>query len=596
MMRRSLPLLLALLAFALPLRAEALSLDEVIRLTEVGVSDRIIIRTIEDSGEAFTLTEEDLARLQNAGVSEEVIAVLQGAAEGDREASQDGERDRQGFGSSTGEREPVRTGLPRELRDAMDTHKQRRFLTASLQFFLMLERQKYPEHEVRLTYYLGDSLYQLGYLIPSQEYFKQVVEQGLGTPYYGPALTRLASIAERTGDISTLVRIIDGVDPQDFPERAMDSLYYAAGVRMFDEGNMSKALKFLREVSTSSEVYFKARYFEGVIYNEQGRLKNADNAFKQLVRGTDLSGDLQEIERVRHLALMNLARIRYAIEKPRDAVRFYALMPRTSPHWAQSVYERAYAHFTDEGMENYALGDLLTVASPFFADYEWNPEAEFLQALVFWSLCEYGEVLSVLDGFKGFYGPLRDDLREFVESYDPEIENPRNPAGAYTRLYGAESEEFRRFPAALYNALERSNNFSSQHATVLELQREVDVLNETRRDWRDSELGDALADLLDRRLSSYRKRAGRILLFELQRLTRDLSGLLASEQLLRFEVVNGQYEKYQSALQGELIQVDEAFEIDFATNPERVYWPFNDEFWQDELGFYIYTEKGACKE
>ena len=42
------------------------------------------------------------------------------------------------------------------------------------------------------------------------------------------------------------------------------------------------------------------------------------------------------------------------------------------------------------------------------------------------------------------------------------------------------------------------------------------------------------------------------------------------------------------------VQIEEA--IDFATNPDKVFWPFNDEFWKDELGGYIYTETGSCQE
>jgi hypothetical protein len=34
--------------------------------------------------------------------------------------------------------------------------------------------------------------------------------------------------------------------------------------------------------------------------------------------------------------------------------------------------------------------------------------------------------------------------------------------------------------------------------------------------------------------------------------------------------------------------------LDFATSVEFIYWPFNGEFWEDELGYYRYTEQGSC--
>ncbi len=40
----------------------------------------------------------------------------------------------------------------------------------------------------------------------------------------------------------------------------------------------------------------------------------------------------------------------------------------------------------------------------------------------------------------------------------------------------------------------------------------------------------------------------------------------------------------------------EGIEFDFATNPEVIYWPFNNEYWEDELGYYERVEPGDCKE
>ena len=35
--------------------------------------------------------------------------------------------------------------------------------------------------------------------------------------------------------------------------------------------------------------------------------------------------------------------------------------------------------------------------------------------------------------------------------------------------------------------------------------------------------------------------------------------------------------------------------LNFATSVDFIYWPFNGEFWEDELGYYNYTEQGSCK-
>jgi hypothetical protein len=55
--------------------------------------------------------------------------------------------------------------------------------------------------------------------------------------------------------------------------------------------------------------------------------------------------------------------------------------------------------------------------------------------------------------------------------------------------------------------------------------------------------------------------------------------------------VDYQYKSQNADLGEALDRVD----LDFATAVDFIYWPFNGEFWQDELGYYYYTEQGSCK-
>jgi len=72
---------------------------------------------------------------------------------------------------------------------------------------------------------------------------------------------------------------------------------------------------------------------------------------------------------------------------------------------------------------------------------------------------------------------------------------------------------------------------------------------------------------------------------------------MGQEALIRFEVVSGEYQKYQSRFRNpEAADVNEGVEFAFATHPEVLYWPFNDEYWEDELGYYERDEPGDCKE
>ena len=71
---------------------------------------------------------------------------------------------------------------------------------------------------------------------------------------------------------------------------------------------------------------------------------------------------------------------------------------------------------------------------------------------------------------------------------------------------------------------------------------------------------------------------------------------LSQSQIIGFEVVDAQRLDYEyKASNFEALTDQSKFDVDFATSPDLIYWPFNGEFWADELGYYNYTEQSSCQ-
>jgi len=64
---------------------------------------------------------------------------------------------------------------------------------------------------------------------------------------------------------------------------------------------------------------------------------------------------------------------------------------------------------------------------------------------------------------------------------------------------------------------------------------------------------------------------------------------------IRFEIVDAQRADYKFKMSNPEVESLADRQVDWATSREIVYWPFNGEFWSDELGYYRYTEQGSCK-
>jgi len=212
--------------------ALALSKDDVINMKSVGVPDSIIISTIQSSDAVFNLSAEDIIELKKGGVSDAVIEAMQ-ATSGDisresrrvvdepeptprattredeeedeptprtsRESEDEEEDDMIRGRRRRGDREDDRDErseakalafTPPEIKEAISQYKSKKYLSSSYNLFNILDSRKYPEQNVKIYYYLADSLYKLELYHSAQVYFIKVVSEGAGT-YFAPALTTL---------------------------------------------------------------------------------------------------------------------------------------------------------------------------------------------------------------------------------------------------------------------------------------------------------------------------------------------------------------------------------------------------------------------
>jgi hypothetical protein len=110
-----------------------------------------------------------------------------------------------------------------------------------------------------------------------------------------------------------------------------------------------------------------------------------------------------------------------------------------------------------------------------------------------------------------------------------------------------------------------------------------------------STVGEHLKKVIAEDRRRYKEKAGRALLQEMLEQYRVVDSLLGDFDTLDFEVTDARRGDYMFKLSNP--EVDEVVQkpIDFANSTDIIYWPFNGEFWQDELSYYRYTEQGLCK-
>jgi hypothetical protein len=603
--------------------AHALSCDEIMNMVNVNVPAAIVVQTISESGEQFSA--DDIRCLTNEGAPADVVAAAKGqmAKAEPKEEPKDEEAapkksnsssksaDEEEYDKTEAIGSKSRSGkdlkdLPEEgdeeeggrdpeaLEDAVKAYQAKKPLTSSYALAEMLKENQFPEKESKILYYLARSLYDLGMYHSSQYYFIEVLKKGPSDPYFKYALPKLVAIAHYTGDESDLARIVAKIPPEEFPRSARPQLYYLLGVRLYEQDKLTEARKYFDQVSDKSDLYTRSKYFAGVIYNKQGKLKSAVRSFTDVVRTEGSAATQQELEdlnRLRDLSLLNIARIYYGIEQYDEANKYYTNVPRNSRYWPESLFESAWANFLLNDL-NGTLGQLLTLESPFYKEEEFIPEATILRALTFFNLCEYDDVDRLLLDFDARHRPMHTEMRDFLKQYSSE-EGKKLADQAFDRYFGDRPADTA-LPKSLFAYLLRDQELAGIVNHLQAMDKEEELIDSQKSQWKDG-VGENLHKVIAEDRERLKRRAGLALLSEMVTLTTYLGDLLTQAEIIRFEVVDARRGILNYMMQNQdLKETSKADELDFATSANRIYWPFNGEFWQDELGYYRYTEQGSC--
>ena len=597
--------------------ASALTCDEIIQMVGYDLPTDVIINTVKGSGTRFSA--EEIQCLADKGAPAAVIdqAKRMSAQQESRvempeeeESNRIDDEDDVEIRNVRGEdlSEDGDANDPREIKHAIKLIRAQKPIEASYRLFALLSEGKYPEFESKIHYYLARALSDFEMYHSAQYYYLQVIKKGPSDPYFNYALPKLVALTRFTDDDTDLARIASKLPVERYPRQAKNQLHYLLGVQEYNKGSRSQnsedrdsafgeARKNFEKVSSKSAYYLPSRYIEGVIFNQQEKYKSAVRAFRDVYREeVDIYNDTREVRKMndlKDLSLINIASIYYGIARYEEASNYYQKVSRKSGYWAESMFRDAWSNL-HLGELNVTLGKVLTVESPYFADSDFIPEAKILKALTYFQLCDYNKVESIINKFDATYQPMRTELTEFLAEYET-VEQRRLADQAWNRYFGPEADGETVLPQAFFSRVLKNQDLAGVVRHLEMMDEEIRRIDSEKPQWRDT-VGVHLKKVIEKDRRTYEKRAGRLLLEEMKVQNAMLGTLLSQSQIIGFEVVDAQRLDYEyKASNFEALTDQSKFDVDFATSPDLIYWPFNGEFWADELGYYNYTEQSSCK-
>ena len=330
----------------------------------------------------------------------------------------------------------MRPSAPSEvLRRALDHYDTERFAQAAVMLQQVVEGATEDGESSRrqAQFFLAKALVHLGYDHAALALLDEITREGRAHPYFVQTLPWLGRLLQRlpqaTGAIEVAGRFAEG--DLERAGSALDAetrarLQLALGEYAYREGDFQRAVTRFGAVDKASSLRLRARFMQGVAEVRRRRAQPAVRAFRDVVRLVDAgkTNGAEEAERMRQLAWLSIGRVYYtaahgARDKKRqgaligNAVHAWQQVDEESEYWLDALFESAWALFiADEHAR--ALGNLHALLSPYFEGALY-PEAQLLQAVIFFISCQMGNTSAALDRYHGRYDPLRDELRVLLE-------------------------------------------------------------------------------------------------------------------------------------------------------------------------------------
>jgi tetratricopeptide (TPR) repeat protein len=368
--------------------------------------------------------------------------------------------------------------------------------------------------------------------------------------------------------------------------------HYYHGLALDTQGNAKKALIELAKLQLADRYYLNAQYASAMIYVEQKDYDKAEASLRAMLAASAQKLSPLPDRMVRDLnnyAKLALARIYYARKDFKKSILFYRAVDKGTRLYYDSLFEQSWAFFLG-GYPTHALGALHAVESPFFKE-RFNPESPILRAMIFYWMCRYQDSQAALAEFALKHSDTVGAIRKFVGSGQV---NTRRAYQMFEDYLSGVSTSSLGVPRQVLGTAAMSE------AMVLLRDQYASVVGELNRLRADDVLGNKVTMKILSDEEQYLKDAiGSQFVVELNKLKSHSDRLSEQSDFLYVELLMSEKEQLLGReLHGEqkLSQLsDKESVIGWASRSQSWSARQRNEFWWDELGYYIYDVTPLCR-
>ncbi|MBW2523543.1 MAG: hypothetical protein JRI23_05185 [Deltaproteobacteria bacterium] len=463
-------------------------------------------------------------------------------------------------------------------------------------------------------YHLAIGLYRLQFYQASYDLFQKIASRPNHLKFK-ETLLWLAKLATQLPEPADIIKHVgryskDQVKRFDNPQQRQLywQLNYMLGRHKYRMREFEQAIELFENVDRESPYFVKAQFFMGISYVQLRKSVPAVRAFQRIVEAVDEGVEGVEDEaRMRDLANLSMARTFYSAsirldqnnaptideKKLSAAVKYWNLVDVASEYWLDALFEQSWAYFM-AGDYPHSLGNIHTIKSPYFPN-AFYPEADIVKAVIYFTTCQYDDATTIVARFQKKYEPVAKELETILARYKGE--------GADEKFYqfllqvrDGTAKMSDDVTPIVENALsDRQLLRNIEYVKVLDL--EMKRFEKAPRSFQDSPVGADVIDNIDLARAIAVRQAGNLARLRYQRNIDELKEHLRNGQKIIVDITNAQRKKLDEEIVSGQFTKEEALEYGMVKpDEEHVLWPFDGEYWRDELGFYRQVVHSKCGE
>jgi tetratricopeptide (TPR) repeat protein len=480
--------------------------------------------------------------------------------------------------------------LKQQMNQALALARSGNYEQASNALFQLARRAELQAERPQLKYVLGVMLMEMKLNQVAAFQFVDVIRMG-NSKYVKLAIQKLSIVADTLGDDTLLNYAVSKVDLNDFPSQNKDMLYFRIGEIKMKARDFNNAFELFSKVSPSSRYYNQAVFQKGLAQLESNQVDTALQTFQTLL-STRENAPVTDTNKVS--AQIAIARSLYQKQDWEASIEAYSQVPRDHFLWHDALFESSWAMLRAARFRS-VLSNFHSLHSSYYEDF-YIPESLLLRAIVYLYICKYDEMEKVLSLFESTYGPIRARIGDFIRA---------NNDGMEYYLEIERGQKVKKGEKALlrlpYNVVKNISEQGNVKRSVYYVKRLNDEKNriDANPGYKNTPVGQYALKVINNRQRNAKLSVGDMVKAHLLNMRVELRDLYEQAGFIRYEMINGKKETLKTKLAGKDLpseQIDDKIDRTFYVQNGYEYYPFQGEYWLDEIGNYHYLGKQSCEQ